>query len=195
MDAMNELHERFGSQLAVLVIIALISAAAALAVRGQRHWPFGIAPAPACLAAGAAFAIAAATLTREAGARSPGRVQLEPFHSIRGYLSDPSDLAFYLCGNVVLFMPLGFFLCVALRRGLVVPFVLTGLASIGVEILQLPIWSRSSDVDDVLLNTLGGLLGVVTAAVFSAIAGHATDQHSYQSGEPDRPMPTLLPMH
>ena len=187
---MNELLGRFGGQLTVLAILALVSAAMALAVRGQRHWPFGLAPAPACLAAGSAFAIAAATLSPQAGARSPGRVQLEPFHTIRSYLMDASDLAIYLCGNVALFVPLGFFLYLALRRGALLPVALAACASAGVEILQLPIWSRSSDVDDVLLNSFGGLLGVLAAVLWRVCAERAAkrsqrrreDQQEHEAG-------------
>jgi glycopeptide antibiotics resistance protein len=42
---------------------------------------------------------------------------------------------------------------------------LCALGSISVEILQLPVWSRSTDIDDVLTNTLGGLLGALAGVV------------------------------
>ncbi len=55
-----------------------------------------------------------------------------------------------------MFIPLGFFLYLALRRRMLLCAALATLVSIGVEILQLPIYSRATDVDDVITNGLGG---------------------------------------
>jgi glycopeptide antibiotics resistance protein len=61
-------------------------------------------------------------------------------------------------------VPLALFLHLALRRSVWLTIALGVLASVTVEILQLPIWSRSTDVDDVLLNSLGVLVGAALAA-------------------------------
>lgn len=190
---MNELLERFSGQLMILVIIAVISAGLALRVRRVRSRPFGLRPAPSCLAIGSALAIAATTLTRQTGAREPGRVQLELFHTISSDLGDASDVAVYVVGNVALFVPLGFFLYLALRRGLALPAGMTVLSSVCVEILQLPIWSRSSDVDDVLLNSVGGLLGVLAAAGVILISARAGTRLRLDDEQPEPPSATLAP--
>lgn len=85
-----------------------------------------------------------------------------------GLLSDVAILQLVL--NVVLFLPLGFFLRVLANRGVVIA-TLTGLAtSLFVEVTQLTgVWGlyscayRVFDVDDLLVNTLGALLGSILA--------------------------------
>jgi hypothetical protein len=158
----------YGAQLPWLVLVGLAAVAAAVAVRRSRPGPLGIHRPAACLAAGAGLGIAVATLTPRGFARSPGYVQLEPFETIRGYVwayGTAESLILYVLGNVAMFVPLGLFLHLALRRPVAVTVVLGMLASVAVEILQLPIWSRSSDVDDVILNTAGAAAGALLAAV------------------------------
>ena len=78
-----------------------------------------------------------------------------PLRTIRGYVWDygtAESVALYVLGNVALFVPLGLFLHLALRRSVLLTTAAGMLASVAVEILQLPIWSRSTDVDDVILN-------------------------------------------
>jgi hypothetical protein len=162
----------FGPQLVELALVVIASLVAALVLVGRRPWVFGLVPWASALAVGSALSIAVATLTRLApnGAWvARGRVQPDPFATIRGYQGDVSALAFYVAGNVLLFVPLGFFLYLALRRGVLLPAVLTVAASATVETLQLGIYSRNTDVDDLLLNSLGGIGGVLAAAVVLAL--------------------------
>jgi glycopeptide antibiotics resistance protein len=68
-----------------------------------------------------------------------------------------------LIGNVVMFVPLGFLSVFGL--GLTVSRA-TGLCaalSVGIETVQLLLGNRWSDIDDVLLNTVGGLTGALAA--------------------------------
>lgn len=72
--------------------------------------------------------------------------------------------------NVVLFGPLGFFLRVLWRRGVVVATATGLVISLAIELTQLTgVWGlyrcayRVFDVDDLLLNTLGALLGSLVA--------------------------------
>jgi glycopeptide antibiotics resistance protein len=176
-----DLHSRFGTQLIFIVIIVLLSLTAAFFVRRRPAWFFGLDPAASCLAIGSALAIAVATLSRQGGgAHFKGKIQLIPLHTLRSYRNLP-DLLVYLGGNVVLFVPLGFCLYLALRRreagptsnptlirvvtGVLLSAALSALASVTVEILQIPIYTRSTDVDDVLTNGFGGLLGALAGAV------------------------------
>lgn len=69
-------------------------------------------------------------------------------------------------GNIVMFMPVGFFAGLLLDK----PrwwkgTLLTAGVSLFIEIFQLFI-SRGTDVDDLILNTLGGLLGYVAFWIF-----------------------------
>ena len=66
-----------------------------------------------------------------------------------------------LGGNVVGFMPFGFFLPVVSRRGrrLHNAVLLAFGLSLCIETVQLVFKVGSFDVDDLLLNTIGGILG------------------------------------
>ena len=68
-----------------------------------------------------------------------------------------------LGGNIVAFMPFGFLLPMLCNRGkkLFCCTVLTALFSFLVEGIQLFSRVGAFDVDDILLNTIGGLLGFI----------------------------------
>jgi hypothetical protein len=156
----------YGAQLPWVALVGVAAVLAAVAVRRSRPGPLGIHWPAACLAAGAGLGIAVATLTPRGFARTPGHVQLVPMRTIRGYVWDygtAESVFLYVLGNVALFVPLGLFLHLALRRSVAVTVLLGALASLGVEVLQLPIWSRSSDVDDLILNTAGAAAGAAGA--------------------------------
>lgn len=79
-------------------------------------------------------------------------------------------LLFDVVGNVLLFLPLGLTFAAASTRpgrwGRLGAATLSAmLLSLSIEVLQLAMPSRASDVDDVLFNTLGALLGAVVGAV------------------------------
>lgn len=66
---------------------------------------------------------------------------------------------FLLAGNIVMFMPIGFFPRLLWRRWGWWKSVLAGFGvSVTIELAQL-FTERSTDIDDVILNTLGALLG------------------------------------
>ena len=84
-----------------------------------------------------------------------GSVNWVPF---RTFLFDSWSLMILL-GNVIMFLPIGFFICLLWRgstcgRAIAVGFAVT----LFIECGQLLV-GRSFDVDDLLLNTLGVLLG------------------------------------
>ncbi|MDR1852857.1 MAG: VanZ family protein [Propionibacteriaceae bacterium] len=73
---------------------------------------------------------------------------------------------FQVLMNIVLFLPFGAFLRILFKRGVVVATVLGGLVSLIIETSQLTgLWGiydcayRTFDVDDLILNTFGALLG------------------------------------
>lgn len=74
-------------------------------------------------------------------------------------------------GNVVAFIPCGFFLPIISRRGKrwYNCFALCYLLSLAIEITQLVFQVGSFDVDDMLLNTLGGILGYYTYHIVQKI--------------------------
>ena len=90
----------------------------------------------------------------------PFRMNLIPLVHLLDY-NDARDIVWNIVGNVTMFIP----------SGIVLPFVYKKLNSFGkvaaagtfislcIEILQLPFASRASDIDDLILNTLGVLVG------------------------------------
>ncbi|MBE6153325.1 MAG: VanZ family protein [Firmicutes bacterium] len=62
-------------------------------------------------------------------------------------------------GNILLFTPLGFYAGYYTKSKKVIPiFIIVALSSATVEFTQLNI-GRTFDIDDIILNTVGGLLG------------------------------------
>lgn len=89
------------------------------------------------------------------------RVVKETYNAIV-YLGFWQPFYINFLGNIILFMPIGFLLPLLYRRMVYFPnTVIIGLCiSLFIEITQIP-QNRSSDVDDLWLNTLGALLGYI----------------------------------
>ncbi|AVM23035.1 VanZ family protein [Bacillus pumilus] len=90
------------------------------------------------------------------------------YQNLHAYHHGYPNLVFLnLAGNILLFVPLGFFLYQAFRTMRWQKAILAGFfSSTMIELLQWMfsqsgIITRSSDVDDILLNTLGTALGCI----------------------------------
>ncbi len=100
-------------------------------------------------------------------------VNLVPGHTILAALTEPDDPSdvFFVVGNVAMFVPLGWLVALLVRRFRVLKAVVAGfLLSTSIEVTQLFV-GRVSDVDDVILNTLGALLGACLSLLFRAVVG------------------------
>lgn len=65
-------------------------------------------------------------------------------------------------GNIVLFIPLGVYVgCIIKSKTFIPSFIISFLVSISIEFAQYMI-GRIADVDDVILNTIGGVFGYVS---------------------------------
>jgi glycopeptide antibiotics resistance protein len=124
-------------------------------------------------------AIALATLQPLGASEWPAGVNLTPLETVHLYLAPGVSTLLAvqnLVLNVVLFVPLGIGMVLLRGRGVAVATVTGIVVSLVVEALQfvLPL-GRSVDVDDVLLNSAGALLGAVAAVAARrwAAAGHA----------------------
>ena len=97
---------------------------------------------------------------------SIGKFDTISFHSISAYLfsDDMVSRAFALSnllGNIAIFIPMGVYLPLLIRRkSIFVNTVCVALISAVVEVLQYIFAVGSADIDDVILNTVGGLIGV-----------------------------------
>ncbi len=99
-------------------------------------------------------------LVFDPGTALPLRVNLLPFVHLFDYEST-RDIIWNVLGNACMFIPSGIVLPVLYRRldsfGKVT--AAGAFMSFCIEILQLPFASRASDIDDLILNTLGVAVG------------------------------------
>ena len=82
-----------------------------------------------------------------------------PFKEIFRYEMGSYLFVRNIIGNILLFLPYGYFAADYLKSKKVLPICfLTLLVTMTIELVQLNI-GRTFDIDDVILNTLGGMLG------------------------------------
>lgn len=75
-------------------------------------------------------------------------------------------------GNVILFTPYGFFISYFLElKKLSVSFILISITSVTIEVTQLMI-GRVFDIDDIILNILGGLVGFILYRLLKRVGEH-----------------------
>lgn len=94
-------------------------------------------------------------------------INLIPSHSIIEYISGSSvvikKFAFSnVVGNIVIFIPLGTYLALFKKDKRVLPNLLfIFIVSLFVEIIQGVLGIGTADIDDIILNCLGGLIGIL----------------------------------
>ena len=90
----------------------------------------------------------------------PFRMNLVPFVNLLDYESK-KDLLLNIIGNTTMFIPLGIVFPILDRRlNTHAKAMAAGVGiSLCIEILQLPFFDRVSDIDDLLLNSLGYVTG------------------------------------
>lgn len=108
-------------------------------------------------------------------ARSPS-YNLIPFKTIGMYMRNLRAFgleiwATNLLGNIIVFMPVGILPSVISKgyRSIFKILLLTMLLSLTVELLQLVLRVGSFDIDDIILNTIGGGLGYIVYCLSGAI--------------------------
>lgn len=103
------------------------------------------------------------------------RYNLELFREIKRFIIYREQLGAFavfanLSGNILIFVPYGFFISVASReRGFFKTLFFSMGLSLCVEIIQLFTRVGSFDVDDILLNTIGGVLGYIIFLICNGI--------------------------
>lgn len=90
-------------------------------------------------------------------------INIVPFRTILKFLTrtDLKDILVNIAGNIAAFVPMGFLLPIAfgkLKGFLRVLFVVLA-ATLSIEIFQYISGAGVSDIDDVILNVLGGVMG------------------------------------
>lgn len=103
------------------------------------------------------------------------RYNLELFREIKRFIIYRDQLGAFavfanLAGNILIFVPYGFFISMASRsRGFFKTLFFSMGLSLCVEITQLFSRVGSFDVDDILLNTVGGVVGHIIFLICNAI--------------------------
>ena len=108
-------------------------------------------------------------LVFDAATAFPLRINPIPLVHLFDY-DNVRDIVWNVIGNVAMFIPTGIVLPIVYRRlnSLWKVAAVGAFISLCTEILQLPFPSRASDVDDLILNTLGVVVGYGIFAMFGA---------------------------
>ena len=94
-------------------------------------------------------------------------INLVPFHSIKEYIFSNSDTIkkFYFAnvvGNIVIFIPLGTYLSLFKKnKKVIINLLFIFKVSLFIEVIQSILGIGASDIDDIILNCLGGLAGIL----------------------------------
>lgn len=106
---------------------------------------------------------------RDLGGRG---VNLIPFKEILRYNFNSELFKYNVIGNLVMFLPFGYFVSDYVKAKKVFPiFLLSAIASFTIEFVQLQI-GRAFDIDDVILNIIGGICGFLLYIGLNAIKKH-----------------------
>ncbi len=95
-----------------------------------------------------------------------------PFKEILRYEIGSKYFMWNIVGNIAIFIPFGFFISLYLNsQKWNKPLLITFISSLTIELVQLYI-GRSFDVDDIILNCAGGIVGFLVYIALSAIKRH-----------------------
>ena len=106
---------------------------------------------------------------------STGGMNLVPFSEILRYKVGTKMFNYNVLGNIIIFLPFGYLVGEYVNPKKIWPILITTfVTSLAIEFVQLQI-GRSFDIDDILLNVVGGLLGYLIYIGLSAISRHLPD--------------------
>lgn len=106
---------------------------------------------------------------RDLGAKG---INLIPFKEVLRYDVNSDLFKYNVIGNLVMFMPFGYFVSRYIKASKVIQItILSAIASFTVEFVQLQI-GRAFDIDDIILNIVGGICGFLIYICLNAIKKH-----------------------
>ena len=87
-----------------------------------------------------------------------------------------------LAGNILIFIPFGFFMPVAcIHRNIFATTIEAFMLSLAIEVIQLITKVGCFDVDDLLLNTLGGVIGYIIFLISNVIRRNYVEKRRKRS--------------
>lgn len=99
-------------------------------------------------------------------------INIIPFSEIFRYEVGSNMFIYNVLGNILLFIPYGYFVArYTESKSLFQIFIICLITSFTVEFLQVKL-GRSFDVDDIILNVLGGIVGYFLYSGLNAIRKH-----------------------
>ena len=102
-------------------------------------------------------------------------LNLTPFSEILRYEIGTQMFNYNVLGNILIFIPFGYLIGSYVRSKKIWPVLVTTLVTSGVvEFVQLKI-GRSFDIDDIILNVIGGIIGYLIFIGASAIKRRLPD--------------------
>ena len=81
----------------------------------------------------------------------------------------------FFIGNIVMFIPVGFAVPLLWRMPIIRAFFAGAVLSLLIELIQLPL-PRCTDIDDLILNSVGGIIGTLLFLIVRKIFPKFTDQ-------------------
>ena len=93
-----------------------------------------------------------------------------PFHGIMRYEFGSSYFIHNILGNIIMFIPFGFFVSIIMKSKNPIPdLFVTLITSIVIEFTQFKI-GRTVDIDDIILNMFGGFIGYLIFVILYSIS-------------------------
>lgn len=118
------------------------------------------------------YALLLFQLLTNAELNTSGGLNLVPFTEIFRYEIGSKLFNFNVIGNILIFVPFGYFVSTYIKAKKISHiFFISILTSLTVEIVQLQI-GRSFDIDDIILNVVGSIIGFLFYIAFVAIKKH-----------------------
>ncbi len=95
-----------------------------------------------------------------------------PFREILRYEIGSKTFINNILGNIIMFIPFGLFISYILKTRKIIPtLIITFITSTVIECIQLGI-GRTFDIDDILLNIVGGIMGYLIYLFFNVFESH-----------------------
>ena len=98
-----------------------------------------------------------------------GGYNIMPFSEITRYTFGSNLFMLNVIGNILIFIPFGFFVSEYIKpKKIFSPLIIAIIVSVCVEFVQLHI-GRSFDIDDIILNLVGSIIGYLIYAFLNKI--------------------------